>query len=266
MMIQHIDRRRLKADMKDTVRSARVSARRFTALYLVLALAVSLVNYAGSLRGSTSVSLFLSFFCTLLTAVLGAGFAMYCMAIRQGERMEYLAVFDGFSIAGKFIALYLVKFCLVMAWSMLFLIPGFIAAYRYRFAEYNLYENPDLGVFQCLDMSKRQTVGYKSQLLALDLSYFGWACLATLPVIAESYLYAFENVAVELGMAPFLPELSAAQYLVWMVAAGLWQVAVSLFYLPVYRCTELGYYDIAKETSGVHPEDFAREPVAPDGL
>lgn len=29
--------------------------------------------------------------------------------------------------------------------------PGFIAFYRYRFAAYNLYENPDIGIFEALD-------------------------------------------------------------------------------------------------------------------
>ena len=45
---------------------------------------------------------------------------------------------------------------------------GIVAAYRYRFALYNLYENPGIGVMEALDMSKRQTLGYKSQLFTLD--------------------------------------------------------------------------------------------------
>ena len=30
---------------------------------------------------------------------------------------------------------------------------------------------------------------------------------------------------------------------------GLWSTLVSLFYLPVYQCTDIGYYEIAKQTS-----------------
>lgn len=261
---EHIDRRRLKSDMKSVVRHAQVSARVMTALYLGLSLILSLLNYAGGLKGGP-LSIFLSILTTLLSLVLGAGFVMYCMAILRGERTEYLSLFDGFSIAGKFIALYIIQISFITLWSMLFVVPGIIAMYRYRFAEYNLYENPDLGVFQALDMSKRQTAGYKLQLFTLDVSYFGWACLASLPMMAESYLYSFEAVAVETGlMAPFLPALSDGQYLIWILLTGLWQLVVSLFYLPTYQCTELGYYETAKRTSGVDPEQF-RIPT-PDGL
>lgn len=260
---EHIDRRRLKSDMKSVVRSAQVGARAMTALYLSLSLILSLLSYVGSARGG-ALSVFLSILTTLVSLVLGAGFVMYCMAILRGERAEYLSLFDGFSIAGKFIALYIVQISLITLWSMLFVVPGIIAMYRYRFAEYNLYENPDLGVFQALDMSKRQTMGYKMQLFMLDVSYFGWSCLASLPVMAESYLYSFEMVAVELGSAPFLPVLSGRQYLIWMLITGLWRIGVSLFYLPQYQCTELGYYETAKSTSGIDPNQFCAP--APDGL
>ena len=260
---EHIDRRRLKSDMKSVVRSAQVGARAMTALYLSLSLILSLLSYVGSARGG-ALSVFLSILTTLVSLVLGAGFVMYCMAILRGERAEYLSLFDGFSIAGKFIALYIVQLSLITLWSMLFVVPGIIAMYRYRFAEYNLYENPDLGVFQVLDMSKRQTMGYKMQLFMLDVSYFGWSCLASLPVMAESYLYSFEMVAVEFGSASFLPVLSDGQYLIWMLITGLWRIGVSLFYLPQYQCTELGYYETAKSTSGIDPNQFCAS--TPDGL
>jgi hypothetical protein len=51
----------------------------------------------------------------------------------------------------------------IFLWSLLFVIPGIIAAYRYRFAMYNLCENPDLIIVESLDMSKRQTEGYKGR-------------------------------------------------------------------------------------------------------
>ena len=264
MTPQHIDRRRLKAEMKETVRTARVSAKAMTALYLGLTLMLSLFNYVGSSRQGM-VSLFLSILVQLLSTVLSAGFIMYCMAILRGERAEFLYLFDGFSLAGKIICLEIIKMAYITLWSMLFIVPGIIAAYRYRFAAYNLYENPDLGVFQALNLSKRQTMGYKQQMFKLDLSYFGWTCLAILPVMAESYLYAFESAAVMMGMSPFLPVLTDGQYLIWLLISGLWQLTVSLFYLPVYHCAELGYYETAKSTSGLDP---AADPTfrTPDGL
>ena len=264
MTPQHIDRRRLKAEMKETVRTAQVSAKAMTALYLGLTLLLSLINYVGGSREGM-VSLFLTILVQLLGTVLSAGFILYCMAILRGERAEFLYLFDGFSLAGKIICLEIIKLAYIMLWSMFFIVPGIIAAYRYRFAAFNLYENPDLGVFRAMELSKRQTMGYKQQLFMLDLSYFGWACLAILPVMAESYLYSFEAAAVMMGMEPFLPVLTDGQYLIWLLASGLWQLGVSLFYLPVYHCAELGYYETAKATSGLDPvREFSDR--TPDGL
>ena len=36
-----------------------------------------------------------------------------------------------------------------------------------------------------------------------------------------------------------------------LVIGSVWPLAVALFFLPVYQCTELGYFDTAKRTSGV---------------
>ena len=111
---------------------------------------------------------------------------------------------------GKVILLNLVIYCFTLLWSMLFVIPGIVAAYRYRFALYNLYENPGLNVMEALEMSKRQTRGYKGQLFMLDLSYFGWYLLASLPVLAEffyGYFLIFQDPGYYLadltGSPPF---------------------------------------------------------------
>ena len=135
------------------------------------------------------------------------------------------------------------------------MIPGIIAAYRYRFALYDLYENPGIGVMEALEMSKQQTLGYKGQLFLLDLSYTGWYLLASLPsLIQVGYIYAavFQDPGYFLADPTRVYALSLPLPLPVQVLLGcLWPLAVALFYLPVYQCTELGYFDIAKHTSGV---------------
>lgn len=58
--------------------------------------------------------------------------------------------------------------------------PVIIAGYRYRFAIYNLCENPDIGVMEAISMSKAQTAGYKGDLFLLDLTFIGWNLLCSL--------------------------------------------------------------------------------------
>lgn len=281
MMAELIDRKQLKADMKNLLADAQVSPKGMTALYLVLLLALNLA--ASLLDGSGLVSTFLSILSSLFGMVLGSGFVLYCMAVRRGERAEYLTLFDGFSFVGKIIGLNIVMYIFIWLWSMLFIIPGFIAAYRYRFALYNLYENPGIGIMEALDMSKKQTLGYKGQLFTLDLSYLGWTLLASVPSMVEStffYEELFSDAMTYIdGSAQVLSAVSAAPSLYatlpawgWVLISSLWSLVVSLFYLPNYQCVELGYFETAKSTSGVGEGAAPRNgnpwnnDMGPDGL
>ncbi len=261
MMAELIDRKRLKAETRELLGTARVSPRGMTALYLGLAMALSTLDYlaggGNAVLERNPVGIFTYVLTALLTAVLGAGFSLYCMAVRRGERAECLTLFDGFSFVGKLIALNVVESLLIILWSMLFVIPGIVAAYRYRFALYNLYENPGIGVMEALDMSKRQTWGYKSQIFALDWSYFGWLMLASLPLLAVLFLLYRLVFQIVTGPMPALPaEELVDQALVlpvwaWSLIASVFSLVVGLFYVPNRECVELGYFEIAKRTSGV---------------
>ena len=266
MTPEYIDRSRIKFEMRETVRTAQVNPKLMTALYLGICGALNMADvFAG---GNGILGIFVSVMVTLVTVVLGAGYTMYAMAIVRGERAEYLSLFDGFSLAGKIILLYIVKTALVAMWSMLFMFPGIVASYRYRFAEMNLYENPDLGVFEAINLSKRQTMGYKKQLFFLDLSFFGWSALAIAPLLLENTLYSIQLTAAQFGMAmdTFLFTLLAENYAVWVGVSSLWQMVVSMFYLPHYHTCVVGYYEAAKSTSRLDPCQFRRFDETPDGL
>ena len=276
MTAELIDRKKLKEEVRELLSGAQVSPRAMTALYAGLLLVLNLVC---AFTGEGILSTFVSILTSLLSVLLGAGFAMYCMAIRRGERAEYLTLFDGFSFVGKLIALTIVTYAFIWLWSMLFVIPGIVAAYRYRFAAYNLYENPGISVMEALEMSKRQTMGYKGQIFALDLSYIGWTLLASLPVMVEmgmmyyamfSSYYDYMTGAISVMPTDFTASVILPAWL-WTLISGLWSMAVSLFYLPHFQCVELGYFETAKRTSGVGsgsepPAIGAGHGAGPDGL
>ena len=276
MTAELIDRKKLKEEVGELLSGAQVSPRAMTALYAGLLLILNLVC---AFTGEGILSTFVSILTSLLSVLLGAGFAMYCMAIRRGERAEYLTLFDGFSFVGKLIALTIVTYAFIWLWSMLFVIPGIVAAYRYRFAAYNLYENPGISVMEALEMSKRQTMGYKGQIFALDLSYIGWTLLASLPAMVEmgmmyyamfSSYYDYMTGAISVMPTDFTASVILPAWL-WTLISGLWSMAVSLFYLPHFQCVELGYFETAKRTSGVGsgaepPAIGAGHGAGPDGL
>lgn len=245
MMAAIIDRPRMKAESREILSSAQVSPRTMVLLYQGISLVLNLIYVlAGGYRPlpeATLPGIFANVLTNLLSLVLAAGFSLYCMTVRRGQRAELLTLFDGFSFAGKIVGLYIIEYIFISLWSLLFVVPGVIAAYRYRFAVLNLCENPDLGIFEALNLSKAQTPGYKGQIFMLDLSYFGWMLLASLPT-------AFEGYCIGAGI-----EITPPMMLGYALLLGLWGTVVSLFYLANYQTTEIGYYEIAKQTSGAVP-------------
>ena len=116
-------------------------------------------------------------------------------------------------------------------------------------------------------MSKRQTLGYKSQLFTLDLSYIGWFLLDSLPSIVQiAYIYmsVLQDPMYYLADPMRVYALSLPLPFELQVLIGcVWPLLVQVFYLPAYQCTELGYFDIAKQTSGIG-HGAAKFPDVPD--
>ncbi|MDE6455306.1 MAG: DUF975 family protein [Dysosmobacter sp.] len=269
MMVEQIDRPKCKWEAAELLREAQVSPKAMTALYMGLLI---LLNLFSSLVDTGFFSVFISILVSLMSAVLAAGFTLYCMAVRRGERAEYLTLFDGFSFVGKLILLDILISVFIFLWALLFVIPGIIAAYRYSFALYNLYEDPSIGVLEALEMSKRQTLGYKFQLFTLDLSYVGWNLLAAAPALLLSFKISQDLTMLMLYGVPASGTYFGLPVFALSAICGLWQLLVSLFYYPNYICVQLAYFDTAKRTSGVGRDAAPAQSSswdgwnAPDGL
>ena len=248
MTIETIDRQKCKWEAAELLQSAQVSPKGMTALYMLLWLGLGLIS---SLSGEGFLGIFVSILASLLLYVLSAGFVLYCMAVRRGERAEYLTLFDGFSFVGKLIMLNIVTGFFVFLWLMLFIVPGIIAAYRYSFARYNLYENPGIGAMEALEMSKRQTDGYKLQLFVLDLSYAGWNLLALFPTVCLNQMMVRDLTAELVYGIPAPAAYFGIPILGLSLLCSVWRLLVSLFYYPNCMCVQLAYFETAKRTSGV---------------
>ncbi len=93
-------------------------------------------------------------------------------------------LFDSFGIFFRVLWLQILMGIFVFLWSMLFVIPGIVAAYRYRLALYILLDNPEMGALDCISMSKAMMRGRKGELFVLDLSFLGWAFLCVIPFVS----------------------------------------------------------------------------------
>lgn len=236
MQYRLIDRPQLKAESKQLLRTAAVPPIFMALLYLGIEQVLNLVagffdvriefDPTNILYGGFSVtrlpgitSLFVTILISLVVCLLSAGFTCYCLGVRRGERMPYSTLFEAFSFAGKVIALTLVMGVFVALWSLLFVIPGIVAVYRYSFAMFYLCENPERGVMECLNLSKQNTRGYKWQYCILELSFFGWYLL----------------VGVVCGLAALVPVIGTA-------LSVLLNLACNMLLAPYFQLTQAGFF------------------------
>ncbi len=104
----------------------------------------------------------------LAMAVVGVGFSLFVMnSVRRSQ-----------PALGN-----ILQIVFIFLWSLLLVIPGIIAAYRYSFAVYVMIDHPEMSAMDCLRESKRLTTGYKRQLFLLDLSFIVWFLLTMIPII-----------------------------------------------------------------------------------
>ena len=254
---------------REVVRDAQISPRGFFALYLIIDGGMRLADFFANRSGtllpwSNLPGLFVSFLVFLMSMVLSAGCKLYCLGVCRNERMEYLTLFDGFSFAGRIILLHLLEYLLILLWltpSMvaasvlvgmmaqdalwilpallpLMALPAVVAWYRYRFALYNLCDNPSMSPVQALRLSALQTLGQKRGLFRLDFSFCGWIALANLPTIAA---YAMNYMTL---MGVSMPTVNNT---LSIAAQLLFPIAVGIFYLPRYYAADTLWFLTVRE-------------------
>lgn len=95
---------------------------------------------------------------------------MFGEVIKKGFTEKPLRTLVHQFFVGLFIAL----------WSLLLIIPGFIASYAYSMGYYIMNHELDISALDAITDSKNYMRGHKWQLFILDLSYLGWYLLGIL--------------------------------------------------------------------------------------
>ena len=120
----------------------------------------------------------------LTTIVVSAGFVIFCMNTVRHMNSGYGNLLDGFGIFFRVIWLDILIAIFITLWSLLLVVPGIVAAYRYRMALFILLDNPDKSALACISESKRMMAGRKAELFVMDLSFIGWYILEIIPFVS----------------------------------------------------------------------------------
>ena len=249
-MPMQLDTGAIKAESRSLLRTGEVNPFRMTLFYLLITLVLDMINSGvsymiDSAGGFTVLSFsFVSIFVGLVALVLNAGYYCYCFGILRREEMPYESLFDAFPFAGKVILLSIVEGVFIFLWSMLFVIPGIIAAYRYSFAMLNLCENPELGVMEALNLSKQQTNGYKMQLFLLQLSFIGYQIAAVLIALLYEYV-----------IISYLPDSLSGAVLGTLIY-GVLSAVVDVYLTPYLNLSTCRFYLLATAPQVNEPPHF----------
>lgn len=157
--------------------------------------------YNELLEQSIGFSYVSSLYELLLSGALSVGFSSFLLAFFRRKDINPGYVFNGFEVFFKSLALLVITSLFIFLWSLLFLIPGIVAALRYSQAFYILADDPSKSVMECFNGTKYYMSGNKGKLFCLNLSFIGWGILALLPALFLPLFSGVLGVFVDLVYA-----------------------------------------------------------------
>jgi uncharacterized membrane protein len=138
---------------------------------------ITLFAYHGLTIGITSMLNLVHF---ILGGVIQLGYAKFLLKQHDQQEPQANDLFSYFDHFGTGFCQLLLRNIYTALWSLLFVIPGIVASYRYAMTPYILAENPELTASEAINISKEMMYDHKWELFCLDLSFFGWHLLCGL--------------------------------------------------------------------------------------
>lgn len=149
-------------------------------------------------------------------------------ALRNDEKCWFGCAFRGFRIPLETLWLVVLMAVRIMLWTLLFIIPGIIAMFRYSVAWYVKVEHPEYSAGKCLAESGRLMKGHKFDFFCFGLTYFGWLLLGLITLILGIVL----SSSTVIGL-PLLPGIALMVFVTAYIAFG-----HARFYIELKRISE----------------------------
>ena len=120
-------------------------------------------------------------------------FCGFFLSHLRGFSPDWKSVYkEGFDRYGDYLLVGFVTGLIIGVWTLLFIIPGIIAALSYSQVYYVLHDNPQVSCKRAREISSALTDGCKWDLFVLELSFIGWWLLVALTAgIAFIYVWSY---------------------------------------------------------------------------
>lgn len=157
-------------------------------------------EWGAFLAGSVTIIALAAIVMALLYFVLGSivevGYAKFNLELMDGNEAKIESLFAYFRNWQTTAAARLLQTVYVFLWSLLFLIPGIVAAYSYAMTGYILAEHPELTAGEAIARSKEMMSGNRFRLFCLQLSFIGWSILCAFTLgIGNLWLRPYKQAA-----------------------------------------------------------------------
>ena len=144
----------------------------------------------------------------ILGSIVLPGYAKFNLDLIDGEKPRISTLFDYFKHWKKALGANLLRNVYTFLWSLLFIIPGIIAALKYAMVPYIVAEDPEISPKEALEKSKAMMYGNKWRLFCLELSFIGWTFLCAFTFgIGFLWLIPYQQAAY----ADFYREISGTR-------------------------------------------------------
>lgn len=143
-------------------------------------LSYSYVNGQMIRQNTSGFGGFASLVSLILSGPIAYGVSTYFMKVVRNGGPQLEDMFGGFKYFINTFLVNLVTGILTILWTLLFIIPGIVAALRYSMVYYIMNDNPGITCMEAINQSKEMMRGHKGKLFMLTLSFIGWALLSIL--------------------------------------------------------------------------------------
>ncbi len=116
----------------------------------------------------------------ILGGVLEMGHARYLLDQYDHRELKLDTLFSMFHYFGTGFCQQFLRNLYIALWSLLLVIPGIVASYRYAMTPFILAENPEMTASDAIRASGILMDGHKWELFCLDFSFIGWAILCAI--------------------------------------------------------------------------------------
>jgi uncharacterized membrane protein len=196
-----------------------METKRNTAMLVVLVYGVAVMLPPGIISllfGGTLGENMSLLYSLLVSGPFAYGLAVFFLAMFRRQESEVQQVFEGFEQFGKTLGLFFYVLLFTVLWTLLFIVPGIIAAIRYSQAYYVMVDHPEYSISQCVDESKTRMQGNKGKYFILNLSFIGWMLLCGIPLMIVEGIFASGASAGAGGVVYLIFYLVAMLPYVWL--------------------------------------------------